>query len=155
MQATQSGDQVLVHYVKRFDDGSEVSSRTRGGAPLQLTIGTAHPRLPGLGTGLVGLSPGQDVTVFVPAEKAYGHSDPSRIRRVARTRFPADQALTVGQRARLADRKGRSRSVRVVEVLDRVVVVDANHRRAGQGVEMSVELVAILAPDPSPRAEAS
>jgi FKBP-type peptidyl-prolyl cis-trans isomerase 2 len=147
MQATQSGDQVLIHYVKRFNDGAEVSSRARDGAPLELTVGTAHPRLPGLGSRLVGLTPGRGVTVMVPAAEAYGLSDPDRVRRVARARFPAGQALTVGKRVRLTDRKGRSHSVRVVEVLDRVVVVDANHPRAGQGVELEVELIAILTRD--------
>jgi FKBP-type peptidyl-prolyl cis-trans isomerase 2 len=146
MQSTQTGDQVLVHYVKRFDDGSEVSSRVRGREPLELTVGTAHPRLPGLGTGLVGLTPGQNVTVFVPAELAHGLRDPDRFRRLARTRFPAGRSLAAGKQVRVTDRKGRLRSVRVVKVLDTAVVVDLNHPRAGQGVEMSVELVAILAP---------
>jgi peptidylprolyl isomerase len=147
MQVTQTGDQVMVHYVKRFNDGTEVSSRARDGVPLEVTVGVAHPRLPGLGLGLVGLPPGRGVTVMVPAEAAYGLSDPGRVRRVARVRFPAGQALTVGKRVRVTDRKGRTRSVRVVEVLDRVVVVDANHRRAGQGVELEVELIAILTRD--------
>ena len=147
MLVTQSGDQVLVHYVKRFNDGTEVSSRARDGAPLELTVGIAHPRLPGLGPRLVGLTPGRGVTVMVPAAEAYGLPDPDRVRRVARARFPAGQALTVGKRVRVTDRKGRSRSVRVVEVLDGVVVVDANHRRAGEGVELEVELIAILARD--------
>jgi FKBP-type peptidyl-prolyl cis-trans isomerase 2 len=35
--------------------------------------------------------------------------------------------------------------VRVVEVRGRVVVVDTNHPRAGQVVELEVELVTILA----------
>ena len=46
MQTVQSGDRVEVHYVKRFQDGSVVSSHSR--MPLELTVGVAHPRLPGL-----------------------------------------------------------------------------------------------------------
>jgi peptidylprolyl isomerase len=144
MQATQAGDRVLVHYEKRFADGSVVSSRSKGEPPLALTVGAAHPRLPGLGDGLLGLIVGSNVTLAVPAERAYGLPDPSRVRKVARDRFPADEALVVGRRVRLANRGGGSRSVRVVSVRNRTVVVDANHPWAGQGVELRVELVAIL-----------
>src|SRR5262245_5336804 len=69
MQTAQQGDRVQVHYVKRFQDGSVASSRDRG--PLELTIGTDHPRLPGLGSALVGLAPGACATVNVPAGRAY------------------------------------------------------------------------------------
>ena len=66
MQKAQQGDHVQVHYVKRFQDGSTTSSRSR--SPLELTIGTAHPRLPGLGLALVGLAAGECRTLRVPPE---------------------------------------------------------------------------------------
>ena len=146
MKTTQSGDRVLVHYVKRFEDGSVTSSRSRGGDPLELTVGTDHPRLPGLGRKLIGLAPGNQVSLAVPAAEAHGLSDPRRVYRLARSRFRG-QTLHAGQQTRLLDRQGRRRVVRVLEVLGKVVVVDANHPRAGQGVEMEVELIAILTPD--------
>jgi len=147
MRTVQQGDQVQVHYVKRFQDGSVASSRSRGQAPLELTIGNDHPRLPGLGLGLVGLATGNHVTLTVSAERAYGLSDPGRIHHLDRTRFPAQQALPLGKWVRILDRRGRRRLVRIVEVRDRVVVVDSNHPRAGQALELDVELVTINAPD--------
>ena len=146
MKTTQSGDRVLVHYVKRFEDGSVTSSRSRGGDPLELTVGADHPRLPGLGRKLIGLAPGDQVSLAVPAAEAHGMSDPRRVYRLARSRFRG-QTLHAGQQTRLLDRQGRRRVVRVLEVFDRVVVVDANHRRAGQGVELEVEVIAILTRD--------
>jgi peptidylprolyl isomerase len=146
VKTTQSGDRVLVHYVKRFEDGSVTSSRSRGGDPLELTVGTDHPRLPGLGRKLVGLAPGSQVSLAVPTAEAHGASDPRRVYRLAQSRFRG-QTLLAGQRTRLQDRQGRRRVVRVLEVLGKVVVVDANHRRAGQGVELEVELIAILTRD--------
>jgi peptidylprolyl isomerase len=110
-----------------------------------VTVGTDRPRLPGLGTGLVGLAEGQTVTVAVPAEQAHGIYDPGRVRRVARTRFRDDQTLATGLRVPMHDDRGR---VRVVEVRGRVVVVDTNHPRCGQSVELEVELVTILAAAP-------
>jgi FKBP-type peptidyl-prolyl cis-trans isomerase 2 len=145
VQTAQPGDRVQVHYLIRFQDGSVASSRDR--PPLQLTVGTDHPRLPGVGTALVGLAAGTRTTVNVPAEQAYGRPDPTRVFRLARTRFPEGQALPVGKWVRLTDRRGRRRQVRILEVRPRTVVVDANHRWAGQALEVELELVDIHAPD--------
>lgn len=147
MRTVQPGDRVQVHYVKRFQDGSVASSRDRGDAPLELTVGTDPPRLRGLGSGLVGLAPGGRVTLTLAAEQTHGTFDPGRVRRLARSRFGEHQALPVGKWLRILDRRGRRRLVRIVEVGDRVVVVDTNHPRAGQPLELQVELIAIHGPD--------
>jgi peptidylprolyl isomerase len=143
MRTAQPGDRVQIHYVKRLQDGAVASSRGRG--PIEVTVGVDHPRLPGLGMALVGLAPGTSTTVRVPPERAYGPSDPARVRRLTRARFPLDQALPVGKWVRLRDRKGRSRLVRIVEVRGETVVVDANRRGAGQALELQVELIGIQA----------
>jgi FKBP-type peptidyl-prolyl cis-trans isomerase 2 len=145
MQTAQPGDRVEVHFVKRFQDGSVASSRDR--APLALTVGVDHPRLPGLGLALVGLAPGTSTTVSVPPGRAYGPPDPARVHRWARTRFPKDQPLAAGKRVRVLNRQGQPRSVRILEVRGQTVVVDTNHRWAGQAMELEVELVGIRAPD--------
>jgi FKBP-type peptidyl-prolyl cis-trans isomerase 2 len=68
MRIIQQGDKLQVHYAKVFQDGSFVSSR--GEAPTELTVGTDHPRLPGLGLTLVGLTVGESRTFIVPAQDA-------------------------------------------------------------------------------------
>jgi peptidylprolyl isomerase len=143
MQTAQRGDRVQVHYVKRFQDGSVISSRKRG--PLEVTVGIDHPLLPTLGLALVGLAPGGAVSIHVPAELAHGFPDPNRIRRWARDRFPKDQPLTVGSWVPVQDRRGHRRRVRIVEVNDRMVVIDTNHPRAGQEMELEVVLLSIEA----------
>jgi FKBP-type peptidyl-prolyl cis-trans isomerase 2 len=143
MRSAQLGDRVQVHYVKRLQDGSIASSRDR--VPIELTVGTDHPRLPGLGSALVGMIPGASVTVRVPPEQAYGATDASRVRRWARTRFTDDQLLQIGKTVRILDRRGRRRAVRILEVIDGTVVVDTNHRFAGQALELEVELLQIEA----------
>jgi peptidylprolyl isomerase len=152
MQAAQAGDRVQVHYVKRWQDGSVKSSRAR--PPLELTVGIDHPRLPGLGLALVGLAPGSTTTVKVPAECAYGLPRPTRVHRLARARFTKDQPLAIGKWVRLLNREGRPRLVRIVEVQPDVVVIDANHRRAGQALELEVELIGIQSAGGSPAARA-
>jgi FKBP-type peptidyl-prolyl cis-trans isomerase 2 len=151
MQTAQPGDHVRVHYVKRFQDGAVVSSRDK--TPLELTVGVDHPRLPGLGLALVGLAPGATATVRVAPEQAYGSPDPSRVRRLDRSRFPKDYPLPLGKWVKISDRRGRRRVVRIVEVRPEMVVVDTNHRRAGQSLELEVELLGIQPRPPVPARE--
>ena len=99
MRTAKKGDRVQVHYVKRLQDGSVTSSRGR--APLEVTIGRRHPRLPGLGLALVGLAAGESTKLNVPAERAYGTSDTGKIYHLARKRFADDQPLGIGKWVRL------------------------------------------------------
>jgi FKBP-type peptidyl-prolyl cis-trans isomerase 2 len=146
MRTVQQGDRVRVHFVKRTLRGDVDSSRGR--TPLELTIGTDHRRLPGLGLALVGLGEGQRVMLVVPPEQAYGLPLANRLRRLARSRFPEGESLAVGNWVRATDRHGHRRLVRVVEARPDRVVVDTNHPWAGQAVALEVEVVLIL--DESP-----
>jgi peptidylprolyl isomerase len=144
MRTAQEGDRVQINYVKRFPDGTAARARDR--ESLEVTVGTNHPRVPGLALALVGLAPGDFTKVRVPAPQAYGLPDPGRVRRLDRRRFLPSQPLTVGAWVRFLDCRGKARRVRVLEAGERVVVVDANHPRAGQDMELEVELVSIRDP---------
>lgn len=155
MRTSQVGDRVRVHFVQTFQDGSVRSSHLGDHAPLELTVGTDDRRLPGVGPSLVGLATGQVAALDIPAERAYGLTDPDRIKRVSRERFASDAVVAPGRRARMSLRRGGARTVRVVEVSGSSVVVDLNHPRSGQSVRVQVELLAILEPAPeSERLEA-
>jgi FKBP-type peptidyl-prolyl cis-trans isomerase 2 len=140
MRIAQQGDRVLVHYVKRLRDGRTVSSRE----PLPLTVGANHPRLPGLGSALVGLTAGQAATLSVPPELAYGLSDPKRVRRWSRQRFPKKTTLEAGKLIWFMDERGWRRRIRILQVDNAVVVIDANHPWAGQTLDLEVKLLGFL-----------
>jgi FKBP-type peptidyl-prolyl cis-trans isomerase 2 len=91
---------------------------------------------------LVGLTVGERTILVVPARRAYGPYDPRRVYRLARTRFAAGQDLYAGTWVRVWGGR-RRRLVRIVEVRENTVIVDANHRWAGQSLELEVELIAI------------
>ena len=116
---------------------------SRGRAPLVLTVGTEHRRLPGLAAALVGRRAGERIRLLVSAEQAYGLPRPERVRRLPRGRFPKGHDLTVGSRVYVAGRNG-PRLVRIVAVRDDGVVVDANHPWAGQAVQLDAKIMVIL-----------
>ena len=49
----------------------------------------------------------------------------------------------MGKWVRVTNREGRRRAVRIVDVQGEIVVVDLNHRRAGQALVLELEVVAI------------
>jgi hypothetical protein len=57
MRVIQQDDRVEVCYVKVFQDGPTFSSH--GKSPAELIVGIDHPRLPGLGLSLAGLTVGE------------------------------------------------------------------------------------------------
>jgi peptidylprolyl isomerase len=140
VRTVQQGDRVQVHYVKRLQDGRTASSRE----PLPLTAGMDHSRLPGLGEALIGLTAGQSVTLTVPPEQAYGLADPARIHRWSRRRFPEEATLQAGKFIRFTDKRGRRHRVRILEANSKMVVVDTNHRWAGQTLGLEVTLLGFL-----------
>ena len=146
MMTAQPGDRIQVHYRIRSQDGSTVSSRGR--KPLEMIAGVAHRRLPGLGLALIGLRTGESTTVIVPPECGYGQSDPSRVRRWSRSRFPEHVVLKAGKLVRFTDDQGRRHLVRIVRVGSKAVLVDTNHRWAGQTLRLEVELIGVLGPSP-------
>jgi FKBP-type peptidyl-prolyl cis-trans isomerase 2 len=147
MVVVQAGDRVWVHYVLHFEDGKVKSSRD--GAPLELVAGKKHRRFQGLGAALVGLAEGDQVRLHFPPEKAYGLHDSTRRRRLDRRCFRPFQRLEIGKWVRTAD---GGRPVRILEIRGIEVIVDTNHPRAGQSLEMELELIAIL---PEARPDAS
>jgi FKBP-type peptidyl-prolyl cis-trans isomerase 2 len=64
--------------------------------------------------------------------------DPARVGRVTRDRFRDEDVLLAGRRVRMQSSCGRPRVVRIVEVRGRTVLVDTNHPRCGQAVELDM-----------------
>ncbi len=85
---------------------------------------------------------GEEKTVTVPAEDAYGPRREDLTLTVGRDQFPDDIQPAVGQRLHMS-RAGQVFRVTVQDVADDAVVLDANHPLAGEDLTFSVELVDI------------
>jgi FKBP-type peptidyl-prolyl cis-trans isomerase SlyD len=121
---------VRLDYTLKNAEG-EVLDTSEGQEPLAYIHG-AHQIVPGLERELTGLAAGDSKDVIVPPEDGYGVPDPQGIFSVPRGAFPADLEISVGESFMGEDDQGRAVPVRVVEVREDVVVVDANHPLAGQ-----------------------
>jgi FKBP-type peptidyl-prolyl cis-trans isomerase SlpA len=79
----------------------------------------------------------------VPPEQAFGLAKPDRVHTLSRTCFAKSSVLAIGKLVRITDKRGRRRLVRVLKANNNEVVVDTNHRLAGQTVDLEVELILI------------
>ena len=117
----------------------EVLDTSDGGEPLEYIHG-AHQIVPGLEKELIGLAAGEAKDVVVQPEEGYGQPDPQGIFGVPRAAFPPGAELSVGESFLGEDDQGGQVPVRVIEVKEDMIVVDANHPLAGETLYFHVEV---------------
>jgi FKBP-type peptidyl-prolyl cis-trans isomerase SlyD len=127
---------VTIDYTLPNDDG-EVLDSSDGAEPLAYIHG-ASQIVPGLERALEGLEVGAVTEVVVSPEDGYGQPDPGGIFTIPRASFPPDLPLAVGDAFMGENDEGGAVPVRVVELRDDVVVVDANHPLAGVTLHFAV-----------------
>ncbi len=123
-------------YVLKDDDGS-VIDQSPDGQPLAYLHGHGNI-IAGLERQLEGSAPGDAKSVSVPPAEAYGEYDPKLKQQVDRSLFP-EVPIEPGMQFRAGTPEG-DRVVRISEVGDGYVVVDANHELAGKTLHFEVKV---------------
>ena len=132
---------VTVHYHLTNADGQVIES-SRGRDPLTYLHG-AGTLLASLERALTGLDVGATKTVELAPAEAYGVHDATKIETLPRGAFAQVPNLAVGMRLEGQDANGRTFTVRVMEIGEDTVVIDANHPLAGETLTFAMEVLAI------------
>lgn len=103
----------------------------------------AHQIVPGLEKALIGLRVGDQKTVRVSPEEAYGPKDPKAFQEIEKDQLPSDVPSEVGTLLEARSPAGEQRLVKIVEVKEKSVVIDFNHPLAGKELEFQVEVLQI------------
>ena len=141
MTEVKSGDKVRIHYTGTLNDGSVFDS-SQGRDPLEFVVGSGQV-IPGFDTAVTGMTTGEQKTVTIPADEAYGQPDPRAIQAIPRENIPAEIPLEVGLQLQAQSPQGQPIPVTVVEISETEVTLDANHRLAGEDLTFALELVSI------------
>ncbi|MBW4982757.1 peptidylprolyl isomerase [Mameliella sp. CS4] len=141
MTQVKTGDTVRIHYTGTLTDGSTFDS-SQGRDPLEFTVGSGQI-IPGLDKAIPGMTVGDKKTVQVPAEDAYGETNPEARQDVPRAEIPDDIPLDLGTQLQVQAQGGQVLPVTVVAVTEEVVTLDANHPLAGKDLTFDIELVEI------------
>jgi peptidylprolyl isomerase len=141
MQTVKSGDTVSVHYRGTLENGAEFDS-SAGGDPLQFTVGAGQV-IQGFDDAVMGMQVGDKKQERIPAERAYGPYNPDLVFDVDRANIPPDSELEEGDVVEITFENGESAPVRIAEMTDDSLKLDANHPLAGKMLIFDLELVGI------------
>lgn len=141
MSQAKAGDTVKIHYSGTLNDGTEFDS-SAGGDPLEFTLGEGHV-IKGFDNAVRGMAVGEQKSVNIPPEEAYGPRQEQMVSQVPLSALPNDLEPVEGMRLQAQGRDGRTVNLTVTEVGDESVTVDANHPLAGQALNFDIELVSI------------
>lgn len=140
MSKVKQNSTVTVHYTGRLEDGSIFdTSHLEGRTPLNVKLGEGA-LIPGFENGLIDMEVGQSKTVEIEPDQAYGQMNPELVGEVTKDKVPAE--IEVGHTLQTMTPQGPL-NVRVVEVKDDTVILDANHPLAGKKLIFDLELVSL------------
>lgn len=130
-----------VHYHGRLRNGETFDS-SAGREPLAFTVG-AGQMIKGFDEGIKGMAVGEKKTVEIAADDAYGQREEENLIEFPLSQFPPGEAPQVGGELMLSDNTGQQFPVVIADVKGDVVVLDANHRLAGEDLIFDIEMVEI------------
>jgi peptidylprolyl isomerase len=146
MQQAKKGDKVKVHYHGRLSSGETFDS-SEGREPLEFEVGSGMV-IKGFDDGVTGMQVGEKKTVNIPAEHAYGEKNQEMIIEYPKDQFPSHIDLKVGEELVMSSASGQQFRVKIAEIKDDVVLLDANHPLAGEELIFDIELVEIVGSKP-------
>ena len=130
----KAGDTVSVDYTGRLENGS-VFDTSIGRTPLEFTVG-AGQMISGFDSAVLGMRVGEEKTITLPPEEAYGAPNPANIVAVPVTSVP--NGTKVGDTL-----YSGGTAVKVVAVTNETVTIDANHPLAGKTLIFDIKIVKI------------
>jgi peptidylprolyl isomerase len=142
MRKTREGDTILVHITGSLDDGTEFAT-SGGEVPMELTINDGM-HISALQQSAIGMAVGENKTVRLEPDQAFGEKNPELIWQIPRSTIPDNIELSIGTNLRVNSKRGNPLQVTVIDVYNEQVTVDANPPLAGQALTFDIELVEIL-----------
>jgi len=110
--------------------------------PMTVMLGCGE-MAEGLELALIGLKEGDEQTIDIGPDLAFGYIDETLFRAMARAEFDPDIELEPGLIIEFATEDGETLPGTILDFNDNEVRVDLNHPLAGQTVRYSVKIVAV------------
>ncbi len=143
MSKVTEGSKIKVHYTGKLEDGTKFDS-SAGRDPLQFTVGQGQV-IKGFDDGVLDMEVGDNKTITIPAEQAYGEYREELITKVKADQFPDNFEVKQGVRVQARSPENQLVQFVIKEVDGDDVKLDANHELAGKTLIFDLELVEINA----------
>jgi peptidylprolyl isomerase len=142
MAKAKPGDTVKIHFTGKMQDDTVVeTSKDRG--PLEFKIGEGNV-ISGLEQGIIGMQVGDKKTLTISPQEAFGVPRQELMVELNKDEIPEGIKLAVGIHLDIQASDGQTFKVKVVDVKEDTVTLDANHPLAGVTLIFDVELIEIV-----------
>lgn len=141
MSKVKANDTVQVHYTGKLTNG-QVFDTSAEREPLQAQLGQGQ-LIPGFENALIDMAVNEKKTVTIAKEEAYGDVRNELFQKVAKEELPKEITPEVGMGLVASRPDGSQQQLRVAEVNEDHIVIDANHPLAGQDLIFDLEVVGI------------
>ncbi len=142
MGTAKQGDKVKVHYKGFLDDGTVFDS-SFDQDPLEFTIGNGEI-IPGFESAVIGMDVGETKVVDIAPDQGYGEYNEMACIEVPRSNLPEHITPEIGMVLQLTTPQNTQVLVRVIEMNDEIVTLDANHPLAGKNLKFEIQLVDVV-----------
>ncbi|MGJ7459233.1 FKBP-type peptidyl-prolyl cis-trans isomerase [Halomonas sp. MA07-2] len=132
--------EVTADYVLNDEDGERLAASTPE-APLRYVHGTGQ-MLPALESALTGHRAGDEISVTLTPEQAYGPHRPELVFEAVRDNLPPGQELRIGMTLTPGGQRGKF-SLKVVSLTERGAMLDGNHPLAGRTVTWDIRILEV------------
>ena len=141
MSQVKENDTVKIHYTGKLEDGQVFDSSIER-EPIEFTIGGGQI-IPGLEKGLIDMEVNEKKTIQIPQTEAYGDIQKELFQEIPKDQLPQEITPEVGMGLVAKNPDGSERQLRVAEVKEESIIIDANHPLAGKDLIFDVEVVEI------------
>ena len=154
-QVVEPGDYVSVNYIGELENGSVFDTSIeqvamdegtynpeRNYEPLGFVAG-AGQMIPGFDEAVIGMAVGEEQTVEIPSEEAYGEYSSELVIDIPAEQFEsANITPVVGESIAI-----QGRACKIIDVSEENVTLDCNHELAGETLIFTIEVVSIESSD--------
>ena len=141
MEQVKSNNTVKVHYKGTLTDGSVFDS-SENRDPLEFTVGAGN-MIPGFEAAVMEMKIKETKTVTIPSGEAYGPVNSELYNEIEKKHLPQELKPEVGMQLVSKQPDGREMVVKIAEIKDSTVVIDANHPLAGEDLTFEITIVEI------------
>ena len=133
-------DKIKVDYTGSFENGEVFDASERHGQPLEFEAGKGMV-VPGFDAAVIGMEVGEEKSVTLKPEEAYGMPDERAVQKVPKDKFPpeAKEGMMIG----VPLPNGQQMPAKIVKIDDKEVTIDMNHPMAGKVLVFKIKIVSI------------
>ena len=142
MGEAKEGDRVKVLFKGTLQDGT-VFGETHEDEPFEFIIGEKSV-LQKFERAVIGMKEGEEKTVIIPPEDAYGVRDEKRVLTADKSDIPDHITPEIGKKVRVRMGTGEPAILTVLEVSEDKVIFDANDPLAGHELTFEIKLLEVV-----------